>query len=253
MGDSEFIDFDSLRKFINIDDISLLALYLREVYKDLSDRGDSNKKKGITKNNFLGYIKLPVFIGEKLFSSFDCDNDNYLSIVEFVDGLTNLFTGDFYKTIKMIFALLDFDKDGIIKKGDVKLLMSYLPLKTENKQIGYKFQMASFAEIEEIIKNTFLSETLKLNDFIKITETKRSDVFLQILCFLYFSRPFSDENINMLKSYKRKNSNLYDSPCASPSSSPARSPEKRLPSPNKKSLFSPVENVLKLNLVTEDS
>ena len=50
--------------------------------------------------------------------------------------------------------------------------------------------MESFAEIDDIIKLTFLSEeNLKLNDFIKIIETKKSDVFLQILCFLYYSKP----------------------------------------------------------------
>ena len=130
----------------------------------------------------------------------------------------------------------------------------HLPLKVEKKQIEYKFQMESFDEIDEIIKLTFLSEeNLKLNDFIKIIETKKSDVFLQVLCFLYYSKPFSNENINMLKVYKRKSttgSNLNSSP--SPINSPTRSPTKNLPSPNRKSIFSPVDQILKLNLVSEE-
>ena len=188
--ESEFINFESLRKFIIIDDISLLTTYLKEVFKDLSERADSNKKKGISKVTFLEYMKLPILIAEKLFASFDLDNDGFLNINEFVNNLTNLYTGDFNSTIKAVFALLDFDKDGIITKGDVKVLLSYLPLKVEKKTIEYKFQMESFEEIDEIIKLTFLSEeNLKLNDFIKIIETKKSDVFLQILCFLYYSKP----------------------------------------------------------------
>ena len=167
--ETDFINFDSLRKFINIEDISLLITYLKEVFKDLSDRADSNKKKGISKNTFLEYIKLPIFIAEKLFSSFDSDNDGYLNVNEFVDNLSNLYTGDFNTTIKIVFSLLDFDKDGVITKGDVKVLLSYLPLKVEKKQIEYKFQMDSFDEIDEIIKLTFSGEeNLKVNEFIKI-------------------------------------------------------------------------------------
>jgi Ca2+-binding EF-hand superfamily protein len=237
---------------MNIEDIVLLTTYLKEVFKDLSDRSDSNKKKGISKVTFLEYMKLPIFISEKLFSSFDTDNDGFLNITEFVDNLTNLYIGDFNTTIKSVFRLLDFDKDGEITKGDVKVLLSYLPLKVEKKHIEYKFQMESFDEIEEIIKLTFSSEeNLKLNEFIKIIETKKSDVFLQVLCFLYYSKPFLDENINMLKLFKRKNSITNSNLSPSPINSPTRSPTKNLPSPNRKSIFSPVDQILKLNLVSE--
>jgi Ca2+-binding EF-hand superfamily protein len=250
--ESEYINFDGLRKFMNIEDINLLTTYLKEVFKDLSDRSDSNKKKGISKVTFLEYMKLPIFIAEKLFSSFDTDNDGFLNISEFVENLTNLYIGDFNTTIKCVFRLLDFDKDGEITKGDVKVLLSYLPLKVEKKHIEYKFQMESFDEIDEIIKLTFSSdENLKLNEFIKIIETKKSDVFLQILCFLYYSKPFLDENINMLKLFKRKNSIANSNTSPSPINSPARSPTKNLPSPNRKSIFSPVDQILKLNLVSD--
>ena len=149
--ESEFINFENLRKFVIIEDISLLTTYLKEVFKDLSDRADSNKKKGISKVTFLEYMKLPILIAEKLFSSFDTDNDGFLNVNEFVENLTNLYTGDYNTTIRAVFALLDFDKDGLITKGDVKVLLSYLPLKVEKKLIEYKYQMDSFDEIDEII------------------------------------------------------------------------------------------------------
>lgn len=248
MESQEYINFESLRKFINIEDQSLLTTYLKEVFKDLSDRGDSNKKKGISKITFLEYIKLPVFIAEKVFQSFDLDNDGYLSLKEFVDNLASLYLGDFNETIKIIFNIFDFDKDGVIIKGDVKILLSYLPLKAEKNKVEYKFQMESFEEIDQIIKHTFAnSDKLKFEDFKTIIETKKSDIFLQLLCFLYFSKPFSDTNINMLRSYKRKASEIK------PNSSPLiSSPPKNLPSPNRKSIFSPVDQILKLNLVEND-
>lgn len=248
METQEYINFESLRKYINIEDQSLLTIYLKEVFKDLSDRGDSNKKKGISKITFLEYIKLPVFIAEKVFLSFDSDNDGFLNLKEFVENLASLYLGDFNETIKMIFNIFDFDKDGNIIKGDVKILLSYLPLKAEKNKVEYKFQMESLEEIDEIIKLTFAnSDNLKFEEFKKIIETKKSDVFLQLLCFFYFSKPFSDTNINMLRSYKRRNSDVKsnNSPIFS-------SPPKNLPSPNRRSIFSPVDQILKLNLVDND-
>jgi len=247
MESQDYINFEDVRKFINIEDPTLLTTYLKEVFKDLSDRGDSNKKKGISKITFLEYIKLPVFIAEKVFQSFDLDNDGYLSVKEFVENLTLLYLGDFSETIKIIFNILDFDKDGVIIKGDVKILLSYLPLKAEKNKVEYKFQMESLEEIEQIIKITFSNcDNLKLYEFTNIIETKKSDIFLQLLCFLYFSKPFSDSNINMLKYYKRKNSEMRIA------NSPPVSPAKNLPSPNRRSIFSPVDQILKLNLIEND-
>lgn len=245
---NEYINFEDLSKFINIQDVTLLNTYLKEVFKDLSERSDSSNKKGVSKLTFLEYMKLPVFIAEKLFLSFDTDNDNFLRVKEFTENLSCLYTGNFKDTIKIIFNLLDFDKDGVINKGDIKILLSYLPLKEDNNKIEYRYQMESLEEIDDIIKATFVNlYTLTMPEFVNIIETKKSDIFLQILCFLYYSKPFSDQNINMLKVYKRKNSE-------SPSllSSPTRSPVKNLPSPNRKSLFSPLDSILKLNLVDEE-
>lgn len=250
METHDYINFEDIRKYINIDDANLLNTYLKEVFKDLSDRADSNKKKGISKITFLEYIKLPVFIAEKLFNSFDIDNDGFLSLKEFTDNLSSLYIGNFNETIQIVFNLLDFDKDNIVNKGDVRILLSYLPLKAENNKVEYKFQMESLEEIDDIIKGTFGNlNALKFEEFSKIIETKKSDIFLQILCFLYHSKPFSDQNINMLKVYKRKNSTNTTSSLLS---SPTRSPAKNLPSPNRKSVFSPLDSVLKLNLVSED-
>ena len=180
MEAEDYFEFQELRKFINIQDISLMTIYLKEVFKDLSDRAESNKKKGISKITFLDYMKFPVFLAEKLFMAFDEDGDGFLTQKEFVDNLILLYLGDFHETIGVIFKLLDFDKDSIINKGDVKLLLSYLPLKTDKQIIEYKFQMESLAEIDEILKGTFdNNETLNEKDFINIVEDKKSDIYLQ--------------------------------------------------------------------------
>ena len=93
--------------------------------------------------------------------------------------------GDFDSSLDLIFKLLDFDKDGKITKEDTKVILSYLPIKTDNTQIEYKFQMQSLNEIDEILDKTFGEKNkITKEEFSKIVENNQSDVYLQILCFL---------------------------------------------------------------------
>jgi len=248
MDHEDYFEFEKLRKFINIQDPNLMNTYLKEVFKDLSDRAESNKKKGISKITFLEYMKMPVLLAEKLFNAFDEDGDGFLNLKEFVDNLILLYLGNFKETIGIIFKILDFDKDLIINKGDAKLLLSYLPLKSDKEKVEYKFQMDSLEEIDEIVKTTFGSkDQLKEDEFMDIVENKKSDIYLQLLCFFYQKKPFNEQNINMLKVYRRKTTNEGEISIGSPSPD-----QKRIRSPNRKSFLSPAEAVLKISLCGED-
>ena len=154
-----YVDFESLQKILGLNDMTLFVSYLKEIYKDLAERSEGDKKKGVNKVTFYDYIKLPIFIGEKLFYALDRNKDNFLNSTEFIEGLQNLYMGDFDSTLEIIFRMLDFDNDGYINKEDIKVILSYLPLKTDNTQIQYKFQMQSLSEIDEILKNTFENNT----------------------------------------------------------------------------------------------
>ena len=77
---------------------------------------------------FGDYMKMPIFIMEKLFMSMDKDTDGFLNITEFINGMTKIYQGNFYDTAEFIFNIFDYDKDGVITKGDVKVLLSYLPI-----------------------------------------------------------------------------------------------------------------------------
>ena len=81
--------------------------------------------------------------------------------------------GSFQETTKVIFNLLDFDKDGIIKKEDVKIILSYLPLnevseekekKLESVREVLGFQMQSLEEIDDIVSKTFKKYQCHTND-----------------------------------------------------------------------------------------
>jgi len=208
MEDNQYIDFNEIKKYVNITEEKLFLLYLKEVFKDLADRDESNKKKGVMKMAFLDYIKLPIFISEKVFGVLDEDKDGFLNQKEFILGMNRLYNSNFDDTVKLIFEILDFNRDGSIEKDDVKMILGLLPLKTDRNKIKYKYQMESLEEIHQIINLTFGDKKeLNLDEFKEVIKEKKSDVFLQIICFLYQKKPFVDSNITILKSSK-KASNL---------------------------------------------
>jgi Ca2+-binding EF-hand superfamily protein len=63
----------------------------------------------------------------------DTDKNGYLDIVEFIDGMTLLFTEDYSKLAPFIFKFYDFDKDGYLSKEDIRTVLSYIPLNTKSK------------------------------------------------------------------------------------------------------------------------
>jgi Ca2+-binding EF-hand superfamily protein len=155
---------------------------------------------------FFDYIKLPIFIAEKVFNVFDKDKDNFLNQKEFIYGMNRLYNGNFDETLKLIFEILDFNHDEYIEKDDVKMILGLLPLKTDKTKdkIKYKYQMESLEEIQQIINLTFDNKKiLNLEEFKDIVTKRKSDVFLQIICFLYQKKPFTDSNISVLSTSKK--------------------------------------------------
>ena len=100
----------------------------------------------MSKISFYDFLKLPIFISDKLFKSFKNHNKGGLLESEFVNGFYKLYMGSFEETTKIIFNLLDFDKDSEIQKEDIKFILTYLFLNSfnnnnysdENNEIIYK-------------------------------------------------------------------------------------------------------------------
>jgi len=237
----EFIDFNEIKKIISVENEELFLVYLKEVYKDLADRNEANRKKGIMKIVFFDYLKLPMFISEKVFTVFDEDKDGFLSSKEFILGMNKLYNGSYQDTIKLIFDILDFNHDGFIEKDDAKMILCLLPLKTDRSKVEYKYQMQSLEEIGEIINSTFGKlKKLNLEEFKNMVEKHKSDIFIQIICFLYQKKPFTENNINVLKSSKKTlpNDLILQTP-------QVKKKENNifLPSPLKSTYLSPASNI----------
>ena len=81
---------------------------------------------------------MPIFISDKLFNSFKNHCKGGLLEKEFVNGFYYLYMGTFEETTKIIFNLLDFDKDSYVKKEDVKLFLAHLLLDDFNNNYKEK-------------------------------------------------------------------------------------------------------------------
>ena len=248
VDEKEFIDFNEIKKIISVENEELFLIYLKEIYKDLADRNETNRKKGIMKIIFFDYLKLPMFISEKVFTVFDEDKDGFLNSKEFILGMNKLYNGSYQDTIKLIFDILDFNHDGYIEKDDAKMVLSLLPLKTDKSKVEYKYQMQSLEEITEIINSTFGKlKKLNLEEFKNTVEKHQSDIFIQIICFLYQKKPFTENNINVLKSSKKSVPNdLLQTPQVKIKESCGNI---LLPSPLKNTALSPASIFLKSNMI----
>lgn len=238
MEKGDVVEFELIRSSLDLDNSEYFTRYLNDIYKDLSCRVSSDKDKGISKLDFNEYYKVPVFIAEKLFNSFNKSNDNYLNFSNFAEGMCKLFLGNLEETALIIFNIYDFDKDGFINEGDVKVLLSYLPLKGD--KLDYKNQLKSFSEINQILKETFLDKTkINYDEFLATIQSKKSDIYLQLLCFLYYKKPFHSRNIQMYQRIKNRVKLSINF-----SASPSKIKGPLLPSPSKMSVFSPTDKFL---------
>lgn len=197
------INMDSIRSVIKLTNVNCFPLYLKEIFKDLVERTESNKKKGLTRIIFYEYIKLPTFISDKLFDSLDVNKDGFLDKNEFIDGLYDLYYGNLDKNLNIIFRMYDFDRDGRINNKDIKQLLSYLPLRDESKQIE------SVNELEKLMSKISIKDNLEKEDFINFIKNKSSELFLDLYYYLVTNYPFSIESVENFKKHpKLQNQNV---------------------------------------------
>jgi len=250
-SENEYFSFKSIHKYVGIEDPILFKNYLHNVFLDLSIFDQKLNTKLINKIAFYDYMKLPIFISEKLFCSFDSNNDNKIEENEFIINLYKLYCGTFYETSEIIFKLLDYDKDNIIQKDDVTLMLSYLPLK-QNEESPEQIQIKSRKEINEIINYTFskYNGQLKFEQFVDVVMNKKSDVYLQLICFFYQMKPFNEENIILMKDNNYDNDDEYNN--LRRKNIKEENENIKLKIPNRKSSLQPAEDFLKSNSFNSD-
>ena len=149
---NELISFEEIRNSICFESNQYFVRYLTDMYAELSLRIPTQEQvgpkgtvpTGITRIIFWEFLDIQKFICEKVFNALDKENKGQLTKNEFVNGLNSLYLGDFEETANFIFSIYDFNNDRKINKADVKLLLSYLPL----KESAFEEQMKSLKELQ---------------------------------------------------------------------------------------------------------
>ena len=106
-------------------------------------------ENGISLRNFLQYFDIQEFMCERLFQYLDKTKTGQLTKNEFVNGLDTIFFGSVKELYKMAFFMCDFNEKNKINKFNMKLILSYIPVKTYEEQQEY------IKNINSIIDNYF--------------------------------------------------------------------------------------------------
>ena len=236
------LDLSKIRKGLQIQDEELLHKYLKEIWADLSRR-TAETTKGLTKVTFNKYYDLPGIISERLFAYFDKDKDGILSLPEFVNGMQSLFSQaeSFESLAKFIFNLYDFNSTGLIKKDDVRVVLSYVPLNRsdtstvikDNIEIvedNFEDRVESQEQLFNILNIAFKNkEEMNFEEYTNVIKNVNSDIFILLLMFLLEKKPFSSYSIQVY-------SLNSDAPNIAVSQTPKLQPQK-IASPSLQSKF----------------
>ncbi len=207
----ETLDLTKIRKCLQIEDEDLLNKYLKEIWSDLSKRSIEETAKGINKITFNKYYDMPGIISERLFTVFDKDKDGVLNLQEFVTGMKMLFSQaeTFDSLAKFIFNFYDFRNCGKIKKEDVRVVLSYVPLqKTDLNSIkegnieiveeNFQDRVESQEQLFNILNIAFKNkEEMNFEEYTNVVKNVNSDIFILILMFLLEKKPFSSATLKI--------------------------------------------------------
>lgn len=190
--------------------------YLFEIWKDLSRRS-IDKIQGINNLIFAKYYELPGIISDRLFAVFETSAKGSLNLNDFLKGMNTLFSDDFEELIKFIFNFYDFNKDSFITRDDVRVVLSYVPVKSRlSPELCLKYETDDFIDRVEaqdelfgLLNKTFEDKAkLSKEEFTDVIYNKCSDAFVFILLFLLENRPFTNQTIQV---YRKHSSFSYAS------------------------------------------
>jgi len=224
---TETLDLSKIRKGLQIEDEELLNKYLKEIWSDLSKRASKeDSSKGINKVTFNKYYELPGIISERLFAIFDKDKDGILSLSEFANGMRTIFSqAETFDTLaKFIFDFYDFRSCEKIKKDDVRVVLSYVPLqktdlnsiKEENIEIveeNFQDRVESQEQLFNILNIAFKDkDEMDYEQYLQVIKNVNSDIFILILMFLLEKKPFSNATIKIYGAGEHKKTDVSQTP-----------------------------------------
>ena len=174
-------------------------------------------EKYISNNTFNQYMGIQDLISERIFKYIDKSKKGKITKNDFCNGMYQIFFGNISELSKFTFFICDFNEDGKIYKFDMKLILSYIPMPTNN---NYSNQQEYIKEINHIIDDFFKeikeenaqSEEIDYNLYLtKVTESINDNVingafflFINLLKYIFINKPFNKEVIYFVNFIKNK-------------------------------------------------
>lgn len=184
--------------------------FLLDLYKKLS-LTSSEPTSGIDRLSFLQYFKLPGIIGERIFNIFDNFGTKFIQNTSFISNMFKIYSSNFDVRLKFIFDVYDFNHDGKITREEVKTILTYIPINS-NDNLQEKGTKSSPNEYEDVVQSQLQidemldlcmknKEAINFPEFKEINEIVSSDMFLGLYLFIRKLLP----TFNTFNQFKSKN------------------------------------------------
>jgi len=238
-------DLKSFQKLLKPSNDNFIYYYLNTIYQHLLMREESpsadinevNSKnlfsntlkqkaneEGISLRNFLQYFDIQEFMCERVFKYLDKTKTGKLTKNEFVNGLETIFFGTIQELYKMAFFMCDFNDKGKIHKFNMKLILSYIPVKTYEEQQKYIKNLNNtinnyFTNLDKRYpeKNIKVDKEIdfeiyknNIEDYINNKDDPFNNnngaflLFINLISYIYLNNPFNKDNMNYCKFLKNK-------------------------------------------------
>ena len=246
-------DLKSYQKYLRPLNENYIYYYLNTIYQYLLIREESQgadineinsknlfsntlkqkaNENGISLRNFLQYLDIQEFMCERLFKYLDKTKTGQLTKNEFVNGLDTIYYGNFQELYKLIFFMCDFNENGKLHKFNMKLILSYIPVKTYEEQQKYIKNINSiidhyFTNLDKRFpeKNIKIDKEIDydlykndIEDYIKESTNNNNKensnnnfnnngsflLFIKLISYIYMNNPFNKDNMNFWKFLKNK-------------------------------------------------
>ena len=157
----------------------------------------NNITRRISYISFHNYFNLCPFITNRLFNLFifiQHDEQKTLSPESFIEGLSLLYLSEMESRITTIYMLCDFDNDGIIKREDVKLLITHFHYLSNTSDVTVPINIVdNFFDLQSDNKNN--NNTMTLDTFKSLVKYSNSDILYLFIFFLWNYQPFTKDEI----------------------------------------------------------
>ena len=248
-------DLKSYQKYLRPLNENYIYYYLNTIYQYLLIREESQgadineinsknlfsntlkqkaNENGISLRNFLQYLDIQEFMCERLFKYLDKTKTGQLTKNEFVNGLDTIYYGNLQELYKLIFFMCDFNENGKLHKFNMKLILSYIPVKTYEEQQKYIKNINSiidhyFTNLDKRFpeKNIKIDKEIDydlykndIEDYIKESTNNNNNkensnnnnfnnngsflLFIKLISYIYMNNPFNKDNMNFCKFLKNK-------------------------------------------------